>query len=674
MYLKSIEVQGFKSFAKKLVFEFHNGITGIVGPNGSGKSNVADAVRWVLGEQSAKQLRGSSMQDVIFSGTEMRKPQSYAYVALTISNEDHKLNLPYEEVQVARRVYRSGESEYLLNGVTCRLRDVQELFFDTGIGKEGYSIIGQGQIDKILSGKPEERRELFDEAAGIVKFKKRKAAAEKNLETERQNLLRVQDILTELEKQVGPLEEQSKKAKEFLQLKEELKQFEVGLFCMDYETLQQETEEIEKNLSHTKEELEQAKADKEKSRSEYDSVESAIADFDRSVEKKKEKVNQDKLLITNFEGEIRITKEKISSAAQGKEYYKERTDALEESKQAANEELASYTASQKEALLELEKITDEEKSLSSQMEQLEKAILEDEIELNEQNEQIMDSMNASSKITVEQQKAKSMLEQNKIRKAELNQKILANKTQYSSAEEEMKREEELLKAAKKELDSAYVAKKELLRNADIKRQDILSLQKEQQEKQKNYHIIDSKLETVKNMAERYEGYSQSIRRVMEQKKPPIRMIAPGRVFRADEVDATHSPSFHQIEGMVIDKGITFSNLKGTLTQFVQKLFGKETKVKFRPHHFPFTEPSAEMDVSCFKCGGKGCRFCKGEGWIEILGCGMVHPRVLRMSGIDPEEYSGFAFGIGLERITLLKYEIDDMRLLYENDDRFLKQF
>ena len=163
-------------------------------------------------------------------------------------------------------------------------------------------------------------------------------------------------------------------------------------------------------------------------------------------------------------------------------------------------------------------------------------------------------------------------------------------------------------------------------------------------------------------------------REMEKGHLPIRMIAPGRVFRADEVDATHSPSFHQIEGMVIDKGITFSNLKGTLTQFVQKLFGKETKVKFRPHHFPFTEPSAEMDVSCFKCGGKGCRFCKGEGWIEILGCGMVHPRVLRMSGIDPEEYSGFAFGIGLERITLLKYEIDDMRLLYENDDRFLKQF
>lgn len=161
---------------------------------------------------------------------------------------------------------------------------------------------------------------------------------------------------------------------------------------------------------------------------------------------------------------------------------------------------------------------------------------------------------------------------------------------------------------------------------------------------------------------------------MERGKLPIRMIAPGRVFRADEVDATHSPSFHQIEGMVIDKHITFADLKGTLSEFAKEMFGEETKVKFRPHHFPFTEPSAEVDVSCFKCGGKGCRFCKGEGWIEILGCGQIHPRVLKMSGIDPDEYTGFAFGVGLERIALLKYEIDDMRLLYENDIRFLGQF
>ncbi len=163
-------------------------------------------------------------------------------------------------------------------------------------------------------------------------------------------------------------------------------------------------------------------------------------------------------------------------------------------------------------------------------------------------------------------------------------------------------------------------------------------------------------------------------RVMETGRMPIRIIAPGRVFRADEVDATHSPSFHQVEGLVVDKGITFADLKGTLEQFAKEFFGPDTKVKLRPHHFPFTEPSAEVDVSCFKCGGKGCRMCKGSGWIEILGCGMVHPKVLKDCGIDPEEYSGFAFGIGLERVALLKYEIDDMRLLYENDMRFLKQF
>ena len=169
-------------------------------------------------------------------------------------------------------------------------------------------------------------------------------------------------------------------------------------------------------------------------------------------------------------------------------------------------------------------------------------------------------------------------------------------------------------------------------------------------------------------------------RIMEQGKLPIHMIAPGRVFRSDEVDATHSPSFHQIEGLVVDKNITFADLKGTLEEFAKQLFGPETKTKFRPHHFPFTEPSAEVDVSCFKCGGSGeieghsCRFCKGSGWIEILGCGMVHPHVFEMCGIDPEEYTGFAFGVGLERIALLKYEIDDMRELYKNDIRFLKQF
>ncbi len=163
-------------------------------------------------------------------------------------------------------------------------------------------------------------------------------------------------------------------------------------------------------------------------------------------------------------------------------------------------------------------------------------------------------------------------------------------------------------------------------------------------------------------------------RVMEKTQPPIKIVSPGRVYRSDAVDATHSPLFHQIEGLVVDKGITMGDLKGTLEMFAKRMFGENTEIRFRPHHFPFTEPSAEVDVSCFICGGKGCRLCKGEGWIEVLGAGMVHPNVLRMCGIDPEVYSGFAFGMGIERIALLKYHIDDMRLLYENDVRFLSQF
>ena len=233
MYLKNIEIHGFKSFANRIHLTFHNGITAIVGPNGSGKSNVADAIRWVLGEQSSKQLRGSSMQDVIFSGTELRKPLGYAFVAITLDNSDHSLPIEYEEVTVSRRLYRSGESEYMINGSGCRLRDINELFYDTGIGKEGYSIIGQGQIDQILSSKPEDRRALFDEAAGIVKYKLRKEASIKKLEEEQQNLLRLNDILSELEKQVEPLSKQAETAKVYLKNRDRLKTLDVNLFLLD---------------------------------------------------------------------------------------------------------------------------------------------------------------------------------------------------------------------------------------------------------------------------------------------------------------------------------------------------------------------------------------------------------------------------------------------------------
>ena len=295
MYLKSIEVQGFKSFANKMTFEFHNGITGIVGPNGSGKSNVADAVRWVLGEQSAKQLRGGNMQDVIFSGTELRKPQGFASVAITLDNSDHKLDIDFEEVTVTRRLYRSGESEYRLNGNTCRLKDINELFYDTGIGKEGYSIIGQGQIDKILSGKPEDRRELFDEAAGIVKFKRRKNATMKKLEEEKQNLVRVNDILSELTSQLGPLEKQSEVAKIYLQKKESLKQLDINMFLIDMDRIKHQLNEIEEKYRIADEDLQATTEAFQQAKTEYEQLEQDIDALDAKIEQMRQDANQNAL-------------------------------------------------------------------------------------------------------------------------------------------------------------------------------------------------------------------------------------------------------------------------------------------------------------------------------------------------------------------------------------------
>ena len=330
MYLKNIEVYGFKSFAQKINFEFHNGITGIVGPNGSGKSNVGDAVRWVLGEQSAKQLRGGNMQDVIFSGTESRKPLSFASVAITLDNSDHKLPVDFNEVTVARRLYRSGESEYLINGSSCRLKDIQEMFYDTGIGKEGYSIIGQGQIDKILSGKPEDRRELFDEAAGIVKFKRRKNTTIKKLEEERQNLVRVTDILSELTKQLGPLEKQSETARIYLAKREELKTLDVNLFLLEYEQSGQNLEELEQKLSNAQRELDEAQKAYDRTKAEYERLEEELETLNERLDSLKEEQQQNALGKQQFEGQMQVLEEQILAGRQSSEHFKSRLATLKE--------------------------------------------------------------------------------------------------------------------------------------------------------------------------------------------------------------------------------------------------------------------------------------------------------------------------------------------------------
>ena len=417
MYLKSIEVHGFKSFANKIVLEFHDGITGIVGPNGSGKSNVADAVRWVLGEQSAKQLRGAKMEDIIFSGTQTRKPLGYAYVALTMDNSDHKLPIEYDEVTIARRVYRSGESEYLINGTSCRLKDVYELFLDTGVGKEGYSIIGQGQIDKILSGKPEDRRELFDEAAGIVKFKRRKYAAEKNLEEEKLNLSRVSDIIKEIEKQLAPLEKQSSVAKVFLKLKEELKTLEVNQFLKEYEKLRVSKEQLEEKLNIATSDLDKAKDEYENTKEEYVRLEQELEDCDKSIEESKNTYNERKLGKEKAEGEIKVLKEQISSVQQNDEYIQNRIHTNEHDIEVKKAEENGYL-SEKSGIDE--KISGMDDLLTHALNELNKIkenIIRYSREIEECNNNIFEQLNINSGIKSNMQRYETMLEQNGIRQS-----------------------------------------------------------------------------------------------------------------------------------------------------------------------------------------------------------------------------------------------------------------
>jgi len=518
MYLKRIEVHGFKSFANKLQLEFGNGITAIVGPNGSGKSNVADAVRWVLGEQSAKQLRGSKMEDVIFSGTELRKPLGYAYVALTIDNSDHKLPIDYEEVTVARRVYRSGESEYLINGTACRLKDVQELFMDTGIGKEGYSLIGQGQIEKILSGKPEDRRELFDEAAGIVKYKRRKYEAEKNLEEERANLARVSDIISEIERQLTPLQKQSETAKIYLKYKEELKSLEVALFLKEYEKIHSSKEDIENKLTIVTVDLEQTKIEYEKIKDEYRKLEIQLEDLDTLIDTDKSSFNEYLLKKEKAEGEIKVLNEQINSLLQNDENYQERIHATEQEIAVKKAEEQKYIEDKEEIDIKIGETDDMLSSTLVELEQIRDNIKKYSKEIEECSNAAFEYLNQNSVIKSNIQRYETMLEQNSIRKAQLNQKILKSKSEEGLYDEEISKYKEQLDKISAEINQ-FTAESESLEKSIIDSQNIIdNIADRLNDLQRQYHIEKSRLESLINLAERYEGYGNSIKKVMEQKK------------------------------------------------------------------------------------------------------------------------------------------------------------
>ena len=512
MYLKSIEVHGFKSFANKIVFQFHNGITGIVGPNGSGKSNVADAVRWVLGEQRIKQLRGSSMQDVIFSGTETRKPLSYAYVAITLDNSDHQLAIDYDEVTVARRIYRSGESEYLINGTVCRLKDVNELFYDTGIGKEGYSIIGQGQIDKILSGKPEERRELFDEAAGIVKFKRRKAAAQHKLENEKQNLVRVSDILSELEKQVGPLEKQSEVAKVYLKKKEELKKLDINVFLLENKRIREQLQTVEEKYRIAADDLETTSKQYEGIKEEYERIQALIESLDEAIEQARSNLTDTGLMRGKLEGEINVLKEQINSAKGSEAHLNNRRNTLEGEIAAKEEEKKSILEEKQDTDAQVQKITATADKVKAELAAIQEKIAElnDSIEAGKNT--IIGELNQRATIKSKLGRFDTMMEQINIRKAELNSRLLRAKSDEAAREETIKKLEEEFAAITEEIRG--MTEKEAGVNAELGdiREALIGKDAKLRETQTKYHQEKSKLEALTNLTERYRAMAAVSRR------------------------------------------------------------------------------------------------------------------------------------------------------------------
>ena len=517
MYLKSVEVQGFKSFANKIVFEFHNGITGIVGPNGSGKSNVVDAVRWVFGEQSAKQLRGGNMQDVIFAGTELRKPQGYAYVAITMDNSDHLLPIDFDEVTVSRRLYRSGESEYMINGSPCRLKDINEMFFDTGIGKEGYSIIGQSQVDKILSVKPDDRRELFDEAAGITKFKRRKIAALKKLENEKANLLRITDILSELEKQVGPLKKQSEDAKQYLAYKDSLKKYDVNLFLIESKSLKEQLDEINKNEEIVDGDIKQATRDSDKLKAKYEDLENLIASLDKTITETRDNIASLNIESGDLTGHINVLNEQINTERMNEEHINSRIAAIKADIEARQSGLDEYTAQKTQMDSVVAEATQKQDAAEKELRQEDEKIMLLDKTIEDEKAMLISILNEKADLSAKDQRYEAMLEQIQVRKSEVAQKLLKIKSDEATFDEQLNIENNKLTNIVKsieEIDSEINSLDEELTkiNDEASRLNKLLL-----DTQSDYQARFAKLESLKNIAERYDGYGNSIKKVMESR-------------------------------------------------------------------------------------------------------------------------------------------------------------
>ena len=516
MRLKKLIIHGFKSFADRVEISFEQGITGVVGPNGCGKSNIADAVRWVLGEQSAKTLRGAKMEDVIFNGTEKRRRLAFCEVTLVFDNEDKSLPVEYTEVAVTRRVYRSGDGEYKLNGTTCRLRDIIDLFRDTGIGKDGYSLIGQGRIDEILSAKSEDRRQVFEEAAGIVKYKARKLEAERRMDHTRENLTRVEDILSELTERIEPLKAQSEAAREYLALRDELKILDLNVFLLRTERFEVRRKELNESIAALGESIVQANAQLEKTGQERDEAQETLDRLERETAEKREMVQELIREVEAGEGAVQVFKERISSEEREQERLNGDRNAASEGSAGIQKRIDDLNAWIGDESARLECDESDQRSLEKEVSERESALDALEAEAEEKKQQIIQSMNRLGDVRSQRARLSAM-------KTALEEQMANMDAQHATEQEGAESLNAQSEEAQKDLESQRERGRALSEQAESVSREAQKLSDE------NTHLnneiaemnvrlkqTDSRLRLLREMQRDYEGYNKSVKQVLLQ--------------------------------------------------------------------------------------------------------------------------------------------------------------
>ncbi|MGL5329232.1 MAG: chromosome segregation protein SMC, partial [Peptostreptococcaceae bacterium] len=534
MYLKRLELKGFKSFPTKTDIIFKEGVTAIVGPNGSGKSNISDAVRWVLGEQSVKSLRGEKLEDVIFAGTDTKKPMNYCEVALTIDNSDNQLELDFSEITIKRRAYRNGESEFFLNNKSCRLKDIKEILLDTGIGKDGYSIIEQGKVDEILSNNPLNRRKVFDEACGISKYRYKKQEAERNLKNTKENLERINDIYIEIENQLKPLYNQQTKAKKYIELKEKLKTIEINSFIKEIEVLELELKEIHKHnelLEEQSKEIENSKLNIENN---FNQTNKEIEDMDEAINKSIDYINSIKSVISQKDYEINLISEriknfnneierKVKEASDVREKLSEDKITLQNLSNQKNEKEEQINVLQEQ----IKEIEIKNSSKKSTIEELNKSIenLKDDIIylLNKKQDASskLSTLNAN-KENINSRKETIDLDINEFNKA-LNDKT----SELNSFNEDFNNEMKKLEDSKNKNEQLNID----LKNLNEKGQ---SLGSKIQNNKYSLNEYNSKLNVYIDMENHYEGFNRGVKEVLKNKNLQGIYGALGQVVSVDE--------------------------------------------------------------------------------------------------------------------------------------------